>query len=509
MSSAAKVGIFMLIVLGILGFFILRIEDIRWNQAATTKKVQVVFDSVAGLDNKSAVRVAGVRVGKVSDIKLQPDGRALVTLEVDKDVQLRSNASGKIANLGLLGEKYVELDPGSPTAPPIANLDRTVLRGSQPATFDDVTNQIAAISDDVKAITASLRHVMAGPAGQQRLEDIVENVRTVTAQMRALIDANRENVDATTDNMRAITADLRVEIPKIAASIDRVANSMGGTIDENRPDARQIVENLKKLSIDLQTTTANLNSITGQVKSGDGTVGKLVYSNETHEKLNSALSSVESGVKELSSTLGRANRIGLDLDIRSDYLAGLKHDATLGEFQGNSRSAVGIRIAPNPLGNNRFYNIVLADDPRGHRHDRVIEDTVTDPVTGKPTTTITTDTRFDRAFLISAQAGWSLDNVALRIGLFDSTGGVGADYRWNDRIRFTGEAFDFGKRNDSKPHLRLYGEYTLLPERPRTPMLFLSTGVDNALNERAFLFGGGVRWRDDDLKYLLTSVPIK
>src|ERR1700759_666059 len=159
MSSAAKVGIFMLIVLAILGFFILRIEDVKWNEAASTKKINVVFDSVAGLDNKSPVRVAGVRVGKVDQIKLRPDGRAQVTLSVEKDVQLHSDASAKVSNLGLLGEKYVELDPGSNGTPLLSDQQAITLRGSQPASIDDVTNQISAIAGDVKAITASLRTV--------------------------------------------------------------------------------------------------------------------------------------------------------------------------------------------------------------------------------------------------------------------------------------------------------------------------------------------------------------
>ena len=84
-----------------------------------------------------------------------------------------------------------------------------------------------------------------------------------------------------------------------------------------------------------------------------------------------------------------------------------------------------------------------------------------------------------------------------------------ADYRWNDRLRFTGEAFDFGGRVDPKPHLRLFSEYVLRKEKPRTPQIFLSTGYDNPLNHsRSVTFGGGIRWRDDDLKYLIGSVPI-
>ena len=73
MSSAAKVGIFMLIILAVLGYFILKIEDVRVSREGGARKVEAVFDSVAGLDNKSPVRVAGVRVGKVTDIKI---GRA-------------------------------------------------------------------------------------------------------------------------------------------------------------------------------------------------------------------------------------------------------------------------------------------------------------------------------------------------------------------------------------------------------------------------------------------------
>jgi len=106
------------------------------------------------------------------------------------------------------------------------------------------------------------------------------------------------------------------------------------------------------------------------------------------------------------------------------------------------------------------------------------------------------------------QAGWNLQPLSVRIGLFDSTGGAGLDYRYNDRLRFTGEAFDFGKRRDNNPHLRMYGEYIFRHEKPNVPLLFVTSGVDNVLNKTAFTFGGGVRWRDDDLKYLLGNIPL-
>ncbi|HYO79444.1 MAG TPA: hypothetical protein VE010_23460, partial [Thermoanaerobaculia bacterium] len=68
--------------------------------------------------------------------------------------------------------------------------------------------------------------------------------------------------------------------------------------------------------------------------------------------------------------------------------------------------------------------------------------------------------------------------------------------------------FDFGGKNDNKPHLRLLGEYVIRKESPRTPQLFIRSGVENPLNDTSFILGGGLRWRDEDLKYLIGSIPL-
>jgi phospholipid/cholesterol/gamma-HCH transport system substrate-binding protein len=510
MSSAAKIGAFMLVILGILGFFILKIEDVKVSRTGNHKKVTAIFDSVAGLDKGSAVRVAGVRVGKITKIDLRPDGKAEVEMEIDKDVQLRANAKAHVANLGLLGEKYVELEPGSPNQPVIGEQKQGVtLPGTQPATIDQVTDQISAIATDVKAITESLRASIGTPNGQAQLQDIVANVDNITKQVRDLIAANRMNVDATMANAQAITAQLKTQIPRLADSIERVANSMSGTVNENRADVHKTIENLKTLSADLRTTSDNLGAITTQMRSGQGTVGKLLYSDETGNRLNTALASVESGVNELKNTLGRIGKLQLDLGMNSDYYAGLpQRREGVDNLGGNSRSAVWLRLTPNPAENNRFYNVELADTPLGHQKEKLFETTTLNPATGVPTTTITKETQFDQGFVVSAQAGWHLGAFDARVGLIDSTGGGGVDWHFNPRIRLTGEAFDFSQRYDKNPHLRIFGEYTLREAKPRTPMLFIRSGIDNPFNSTAFIFGGGIRWRDDDLKYLLGSVPV-
>src|SRR4029077_11226669 len=119
--------------------------------------------------------------------------------------------------------------------------------------------------------------------------------------------------------------------------------------------------------------------------------------------------------------------------------------------------AVTLRLVPNPE-RNRFYNFEFADDPNGKRRDKVTQYVITDPVTGKTNTAVVTETRFEHGYVVSAQAGWNLQPLAVRIGMFDSTGGGAIDYHVTDRINVTGELFDLGKRRDNNPHLRLYGQ---------------------------------------------------
>lgn len=499
MSSAAKVGAFMVAILVVLGYFIIRVEDLTPG-GAETKEVQVEFDSVAGLEEKSRVRIAGVPVGKVAKIELAPTGRARVTLDIDESVVLRQGATARVANLGLLGEQYIELDPGPPAAASLP--ENTVVRGSSTASIDEVTNKVSAIADDVKAITASLRTTVGNDEGARRMEEIVANVHDVSLRLRLLLEANEGNINASAENFRKITDDLRVEIPRIAASIDRVANSVGGTVTENREDVRVIAENLRTLSADLKTTTEHLNSITGQVRSGEGSVGKLIYSDEAHDKLTSALGSIDQGVGELRGMLGRVNKLGLRIGFDGYYLS----DIPDAQFDGNSRFTLGAAVVPN-TDRNFFLQVGAAQDARGDRSEKVTVTTTT-PEGGVPTSVTTRQTKWDREFLVSAQVGWEFDDLRIRAGVIDSYGGMGADWQASPRLQLSGEAFDFGNEQADFPRMRLLGRWRVVDETKNAPGIFLNSGVEDVLNEPAFIFGAGVSWTDDDLKYLLGKIPV-
>src|SRR5262245_61123796 len=105
MPNLVRVGIVATLCLVILAVFIWKIEDLN-PFGVKGQRVDALFRSVAGLDDKASVRLAGVRVGKVDGIGL--DGRmARVSLVLDRPLPLTEGTIARIANLGLLGDKYV------------------------------------------------------------------------------------------------------------------------------------------------------------------------------------------------------------------------------------------------------------------------------------------------------------------------------------------------------------------------------------------------------------------
>lgn len=73
--------------------------------------VQAVFPTVSGLKKDTVVEIAGVEVGKVYNIELK-DYEAVVTLQIRHDIALYKDAIASIRTKGLLGEKYMKIDPG-------------------------------------------------------------------------------------------------------------------------------------------------------------------------------------------------------------------------------------------------------------------------------------------------------------------------------------------------------------------------------------------------------------
>ncbi len=85
----------------------------RGTVTAEGMQLRASFDRIDGLANGADVRIAGVKVGTVTDNRIDPDSfAAVLTLKVDRSLRLPNDTSAEITSEGLLGGKYVSLVPG-------------------------------------------------------------------------------------------------------------------------------------------------------------------------------------------------------------------------------------------------------------------------------------------------------------------------------------------------------------------------------------------------------------
>ena len=107
------VGIFVTIGIGALIFLSLKVGNLLTTPNTSGYRLEARFDNVAGLKPRAPVKSAGVVVGRVESIRLDPKSyEAVVTMRVNDGYQFSRDTIASVLTSGLLGEVYVGLDAG-------------------------------------------------------------------------------------------------------------------------------------------------------------------------------------------------------------------------------------------------------------------------------------------------------------------------------------------------------------------------------------------------------------
>jgi phospholipid/cholesterol/gamma-HCH transport system substrate-binding protein len=107
------VGFFVLLGIGALVFLALRAANLGSFDGGDTYTLTARFDNIGGLKARAPVRSAGVKVGAVKRIGLDPKTyQGVVTMEISREFVFPEDSSAKILTAGLLGDQYIGLEPG-------------------------------------------------------------------------------------------------------------------------------------------------------------------------------------------------------------------------------------------------------------------------------------------------------------------------------------------------------------------------------------------------------------
>jgi phospholipid/cholesterol/gamma-HCH transport system substrate-binding protein len=203
----------------------------QYRTGATTG-YSAVFADVSRLKTGQTVRVAGIRVGTVNSVSLQPDKKVVVKFDADRNIVLTEGTRAAVRYLNLVGDRYLELieGPGSPKRLPPGGqipVDRTAPALDLDLLLGGLKPVIQGLNaGDVNALTSALLQVFQGQGGT--LESLFAKT---TSFSNALAD-NDQTVQQLIDNLNIVVAYIDKEGGNFSGAIDRLQRLVSGLSDD-------------------------------------------------------------------------------------------------------------------------------------------------------------------------------------------------------------------------------------------------------------------------------------
>ncbi len=506
-GPAIKVGLTALII-AIIGFAAFKFVSKGVGHSGIT--VWCKFHDATGLAEKSRVQVAGLSIGEIKGRRLQ-DGMARIDLLLRSDVELYANATVLKRSSSLLGEFYIELDPGTAQSPDPNDPNR-VVENRRLVDGDQIVNVVEAVTTSdilvqmqetlpvLRAILQDVQKITRGP-----LQDIASSVKEGVDRNSQAAEQLLRHMDEIALNVRSVTGgsaqeDIRKSISNIRDITEGVRSLVGtgqGQVNSNGDRLRTDLEKIGTAIDNLNRTLESSASITGKIDHGEGTVGRLLND-------DTIANNVEQITEDAGGFIRSLTRLQTLVGLRSEYNF---NAATL-------KTYVQIKLQSRP---DKFYLIELIDDPRGSRHTARTFTTTDNP--SQPQTTNTLTTTITDGFTFSFQLAKRLflfnDRVELtgRFGIKESTGGVGLDItlpfglgrNFFRTLEVQTDLFDF--RSNIYPRLKVLAALEFYKH------IWIVGGIDDALNTRGpgadsvtgrdYFLGAQLTFNDDDLRALL------
>jgi phospholipid/cholesterol/gamma-HCH transport system substrate-binding protein len=433
MKREIKVGMFFAIALFILATIIFIVGDFSTLFRGEGYPLYADFESAAGLERKTVVKMAGVKIGLVKEIRLK-GFRAEVLFDIEKGVEVYKDSTAMLASLGLLGEKYIEIIPGE--GPEICQPGDTI-QSLTPVSFDQLGSLLMSVGEDIAGLGKALKEMLGGEEPKMNFQQILQNLSVLTKDLKELTQENKGTLSAgiQSSNQTIQRFDQRVE--DIANNLDELIGVMKSMLEENRGNIVDSTEKLTALIEEAEAALKRLNEALEKVNRGEGTLGKLIQDPELYDRAEKTLREVEKATEQVSSMRVRG---GLHFDYyeKSDLFKG----------------TLSFALWPT---SDAFLLGQIIRDPWKER------------------------------FTYSLLGGIRWGAFSPRAGILESELGIGLDwYAWQDRLRFSLESYDFNR--DTRPRFRFSTSFYA------TKFFYILFGLDDfsVSDNRELFFGLGV-----------------
>jgi len=478
MKLEVKIGIF--VFLGLISLFILSMQVNSFsNYGKKGYDIYAYINDATGLRTDAKIKMRGVNIGYVEAKQLEND-KVKLTLFIQEGIHVPKGSMIMLSQDGMLSEKYIKIIPSNISS--YISKNGVIKKYKKVATFDEAVDSINAAANEFRVFMMKLNGVMDKNTTSD-LKGTIANLKQSTDEIKAILAENRGALKDSISGAKEMIATINAKLPKIMAQIDGLTsefNQTGVTINAKLP---KIMKQIDDLTAEFKQTGIDINKKLPKLLSKFEGIEDNVTTilSENRKPLNNAIVSADTFFSAGGSTFQKLDdyftalqQTELDVEIGSYYMTKDSYAQTRAE----------LAYRPKP---SKYYILGVTST-----------NDYTDP------------TKFnakhqDTKTYLTAELGKRYDNLLLRGGLIDSTGGLGIDYfMYKDALRLRAEVYDFNAVNDirgNNAHARIEARYQTLKH------LNFYAGYDNFLNKDAanIYIGIGVGFKDDDLKQLLGS----
>jgi phospholipid/cholesterol/gamma-HCH transport system substrate-binding protein len=293
-KSEIKVGITVLI--GIFIFLWILGWAKNFSVSSNHRPVLVRFENVTGLEIGDNVVVNGLRKGFVKDMQINQD-HVIVTLSLEKDVDLREDAQFSISMLDLMGGKKVGISPGISSEKFNFNeIHNGVFYSDIPSVMSmlgSVQGDIVASLKDMRITLSSVNKYLTDNELEKNIKSSAANLNQISQKMIVMIDENRES------------------FKKIANNGAELTNEAKDFIKNNKEGIKISFDELQALLRKADTLMAAANEFTSEIKNKNNNLGKILYDKELYDNLTQSIARLSEISKIL---LEQLKKEGINID---------------------------------------------------------------------------------------------------------------------------------------------------------------------------------------------------
>lgn len=310
-GGEVRTGLFVVVALALLIFGVLWVVGSGIG-GSERRSYDVWLDDAGGVRAGDPVRLSGIEVGRIAAVGLQSDADYPIVAKVaiNREVVVRRGASARLTSDGLLGAKFLAIDPGPLDAPEIGE---TPILGKSGAGLEQAMAAVANLGEDASALLRDTRSLVQelGP----RLDTLLSRGEQVLA------DDNVGEIMATVRQLRLALQDIGPQLPILLQRLDGIASDLEegmSHVPQLASQANGVAEDLRQaLGPEGERLAATLEAARETLEMAQQT---FANADQTLTSVNSEGDSLQAAIRDMRRAAANLQALSETLKQRPDRL---------------------------------------------------------------------------------------------------------------------------------------------------------------------------------------------